>query len=92
MKITPEETELRGDFVLNNKKIEFDEVNKRIKELISDYLVRIAIYKDGWDSLYQDPEDKRFWELIFWRSEMQGGGPMLLHVLSEEEARQKYQF
>jgi hypothetical protein len=46
----------------------------------------------GWDVLYRDPRDGRFWELTYPHGDVQGGGPPRLHLLSVEELRGKYSF
>ena len=46
--------------------------------------------RGGWEVLYPEPRDGRFWELIYPHSQMQGGGPPRLHLLSSKEARAKY--
>jgi len=47
----------------------------------------ISADESGWLKLYQDPEDKRYWQLSFEHGEMQGGGPPSLILLSELEAK-----
>lgn len=69
-----------------------DSVTIRINELIRTHLTRIALSQDGWESLYRDPVDLRLWELTYPHSEMHGGGPPMLRVLSVQEAREKYTF
>jgi len=44
----------------------------------------------GWDILYRDPQDGRYWELIYPRSHMHGGGPPELRCLTPEETEKKY--
>ena len=51
---------------------------------------RLGITDGGWSALHFDPADGRLWELTFPESRLHGGGPPLLHVVSEEEAREKY--
>jgi hypothetical protein len=51
---------------------------------------RLGITDSGWSALHLDPGDGRFWELTFPEGHLHGGGPPLLRVVSEEEARQKY--
>lgn len=67
-----------------------DEQCERIYSLRNDYLRRITSDESGWDILYQDPEDMRYWELIYEHGELQGGGPPSLVLLSGTEARSKY--
>ena len=68
----------------------FEADNKRIETLIKDYLVKITTDETGWDVLYQDPEDNRYWELTYPESELHGGGAPVLRHLSVVEAHDKY--
>ena len=51
-----------------------DEVTKRIQQLVRDYLKKVATDRTGWEVLYRDPGDGRYWELSYhgrhsrWRS------------------------
>lgn len=44
----------------------------------------------GWDTLYYDPSARAFWEVIYPQSQMHGGGPRELRLLSEVAARARY--
>jgi hypothetical protein len=50
----------------------------------------IAVSANGWESLYRDPRDGRYWERFFPHGEMQAGGPESLRVLDLKEAQEKY--
>jgi hypothetical protein len=67
-----------------------DDTSRLIENLIHNRFAKLAVTADGWEALYQDPQDDRFWELTFPQGEMQGGGPRVLRVLSIEAARLKY--
>ena len=84
------ETELRGGWDIINSLVECDETSKRIEELISNHLIKIATNETGWDILFQDPADSRYWELTYPHSEWHGGGPPLLKNLSKDEVILKY--
>ena len=90
MKLKPNETELRGSWKLNGSSMIADDVCKRIEILISTYLTIISEDESGWNRLYQDLEDKRYWEHSYPQSEVHGGGPSLLRNLSPQEAKEKY--
>ena len=90
MKIQPTETQLTGRWLLQNGHVVADEICKRIDQLVQSYLVQLGVDESGWDVLYRDPTDGRFWELIYPQSELQGGGPPQLRCLSQNEARNKY--
>ena len=67
-----------------------DDVCKRIFALTESHLVKLGSDASGWDVVYRDPNDGRFWELIYPQSELFGGGPPQLRCLTTEEAEQKY--
>ena len=58
----------------------------RAAQLTAMKLVKLASRAGGWISLYRDPEDNRLWELSYPQSEMHGGGPPLLRVVSRIDA------
>lgn len=91
MKLKPNEIELRGSWELVGTSMKADDVSNRIESLISTYLTEIGEDESGWNKLYQDPEDKRYWELSYPESEMHGGGAPLLKNVSLQEAKGKYQ-
>lgn len=88
--INESETLITGKFIKNNGVVEGDEACKRIKLLVSQFLIRITSDESGWDTLYKDPNDNRYWELIYPQSELHGGGPPQLVCISNEEATRKY--
>ena len=90
MRIRPDETEVVGGWETVNGAVCADVATKRIEELTRTYLNRIAVSKNGWETLYQDPADLRFWELTYPDSEWHGGGPPTLKSLSMQEANSKY--
>jgi hypothetical protein len=90
MKLLNTENNLVGQWLFDNGKLHNDEVALRIDWLIHNYLKKLASDTTGWYVLYEDPNDKRFWELTYPHSELQGGGPPSLKQISIEEARQKY--
>ena len=77
--------------LLSNKKLITDSaVWDRIKWLTGHVFVLVGIEKKGgWEKLYRDPEDGRYWLLTYPFAELQGGGPpALIHrQLSESEIR-----
>ena len=66
----------------------------RINWLASEVLENVGVGKEsgGWEKLYRDPADGRYWLLTYPHGEMQGGGPPLLSNLSltEPEVKEKY--
>ena len=90
-KLKPEETILTGKWLIENGQIVGDETNDRIKDLIKFCLIKIKSDPSGWDSLYKDPSDERYWELTYPHSDWQGGGPLQLRLLSLTDLKEKYE-
>jgi hypothetical protein len=89
--LAPAEIELRGDWLVQqDRSVVADPTEQRIEWLTTQKLERIAIDSSGWEILYRDPGDGRLWELTYPRSEMHGGGPRRLRVLSRDEATARY--
>jgi Immunity protein 27 len=94
MKLRLDETDLVGKWIVQSDKMQTDAVCERIEWLVTNHLRKIATSKKwgDWETLYQDPDDGRYWERTYPQSEMQGGGPPRLSVLSREQAQVKYEF
>jgi Immunity protein 27 len=86
------ETELTGDWLVQNGRVKGDITCQRIEWLIKHYLRKVADSSEGggWETLYQDPNDTRYWERTYPQSEMHGGGPPRLRTLTIDEVKQKY--
>lgn len=87
MSIKPDERQLVGEWEPSAIGVRAGVVAKRIEYLIANELVEVAASKDGWSVLYQDKNDKRYWELTFPSSGLHGGGPPSLTCLSAEDAQ-----
>lgn len=85
------ETELVGSWVQQSGSVVADEVSKRIEFLTQNKLKKVASSDDGWDQLYIDEQDSRYWELSHPESDSHGGGAPLLKNLSQDEVKNKYQ-
>ncbi len=90
--IRPEENEIRCDWKLEDGRIVGSPECDRINTLVKSFLRKIASDASGWNKLYQDPSDGRFWELTYPSSHMHGGGPPLLVCISESDAHKRYNF
>jgi Immunity protein 27 len=91
--LAPEEVDLRGDWLVQkDRSVVGDATEQRIEWLATEKLERVANDWSGWEILYRDLRDGRFWELTYPQGEMHGGGPRRLHVLSHDEAAAKYSY
>lgn len=90
IRIKPNEIQLQGGLKAGDCPPEFDEVSERIFFLVQDYLIPITSDDSGWNCLYQDPADLRYWELSYPVSELHGGGAPSLKNISIEEVRVTY--
>ena len=93
-KIQSDETSLAGQWIEENGSVKADDVCERIDWLTKNCLKKMANSKKNgdWEIIYLDPEDGRYWEKTYPQSEMQGGGPATLICISEDEAKNKYDF
>src|ERR1051325_8426335 len=91
--LAPDECDLRGDWLVQkDRSVIADATEERIEWLTKHKLQSIAKDSSGWETLYRDPRDGRLWELTYPQSEMHGGGPRRLHVVSRDEAATKYSY
>jgi hypothetical protein len=90
MKLRPDESDLIGKWRRVGDAIEADSTARRIDRLIKDQLEKLGTDTSGWDVLYKDPNDGRFWELTYPDSYSEGGGPPRLTCVTVEVARDKY--
>lgn len=88
--LQPNEQRLEGQWLKVDAKVVADETARRIDELISTELTKVAASEDGWDTLYVDARDGRKWELTYPQKEWHGGGPPTLICVSDSYARAKY--
>jgi|SRR6266446_5058120 len=90
MKLQPSETDLVGQWRFEGGKVVADATCQRIEQLTREELQEFARDPTGWDVLFKDPNDGRFWELTYPQSEMHGGGPPRLTHVSAHEVAKKY--
>lgn len=86
----PEERQLVGAWIEVAGRRVHDQVDRRIFWLVSRRLTLRGTAHGGWDQLYQDPRDARYWELTFPQGSLHGGGPRLLTCVGADVAREKY--
>ncbi|WP_163444541.1 Imm27 family immunity protein [Flavobacterium columnare] len=82
---------LIGSWKMDDGKIIADEVCERIEKLVANYLEKVAVDKTGWEILYKDTTDNRYWLLTYPNSDWQGGGPPILKMLTQKEVTEKFE-
>lgn len=90
--INPEETKISGGWIETEGGVSTDETSNRIEYLTENHLEKLAVNESGWEILYRDPNDGRFWVKWFPQSEMHGGGPPELKVIEAKEAKKKFSY
>lgn len=83
--IREDEEEIVGHRIVRDGTVDGDEATKRINYLITEKLTRFA--SSGWETVFVDPNDGRYWLLYYPQSELHGGGPPALKHISEAEAK-----
>lgn len=83
----PDERQLTGQWTPGGVA---DAVDERIFWLVTKRLLPKGRSADGWDALFVDPRDGRFWELTFPQGSLFGGGPRQLTSMSPALADEKY--
>ena len=89
-RLLPTETEIIGRWIIDQGRTIADDASRRISQLINGYLIDVSASEDGWDRLYRDAADGRYWELTYPESSTHGGGPPRLTNISQGEAKSKY--
>lgn len=85
-----DEQVLVGRWLDRQGRVEKDEVAARIDFLVGNRLERIAASGDGWDVLFIDRNDGRFWELSYPDSQAHGGGAPMLKAIDAAAVKKKY--
>jgi hypothetical protein len=88
----PQEVALVGKWVAAEGRVVADATCQRIQTLVERVLERLVDHPNdqGWTTLFRDQRDGRFWELTYPESQLQGGGPPALHMLSPTEVESRY--
>jgi hypothetical protein len=87
-KLEAGEVLLRGEDMLG--KPNPGETTRRIRYLQENVLKKISTCDGGWNILYVDESDSRYWELFYPEANWKDVGPPSLRNISETEAKEKY--
>jgi len=82
---------LIGSWKMENGKVVADEVCQRIENLVKNCLRKVAVDKTGWEMLYKDSNDYRYWLLTYPNSDWNGGGPPTLKMITQTEVTEKFE-
>ena len=82
--LQPSELELTGRWLESDGNVIADSICERINWLVNNHLQKHSVSKCGWDVLFIDPTDGRYWLLSYPQSHWHGGGPPDLKVVSIE--------
>jgi hypothetical protein len=87
-----DENELVGRWCESEGKIQGDAVCRRIERLTGGILQFVQSHPEvgAWRRLFCDTSDGRYWERYYPQSELHGGGPPALRLLSDEELATEY--
>lgn len=90
MNLLPNEVALAGTWNFTNGQLIADATCIRIAKIVKSFLIFLGRDASGWDAIYLDPADGRYWELTYPQSELAGGGPPRLECLKKSVALEKY--
>lgn len=92
--ITSDESVIEGRLLMDGAILLADASEKRIDKLVKTWLIHLSDdpASGAWLRLYKDPTDGRLWELSYPQSEMQGGGPRRLRVITPADAAQVFRW
>ena len=91
IELKSDEIILVGTWKIDNAKIVADEVCQRIEKLVTNHLRKVDVDKTGWEKLYIDSNDNRYWLLTFPNSDWNGGGPQTLKMITQTEVTEKFE-
>ena len=89
-KISGNETLIECAWEVVEDQITSSSACERIEWLISDILKLVKVDKAGWEKLFQDTADNRYWLLFYPQAELHGGGPACLMEISYKEATLRF--
>lgn len=90
--IDPSEEKITGEWIESGEDVVRDENCNRVIYLTENYLEELVVDSPNWEILYRDPKDGRFWVKTYPQSNLHGGGPPELEVISKEEARKRFEY
>jgi hypothetical protein len=89
MQLLENEIELKGAWHEEGSGVVANEVCVRIQWLVENSFKEIASL--NWETVYQDINDSRFWLLTYPQSNMHGGGPPSINIITNSQVKEKLQ-
>ncbi len=88
--LKPSEKFIEGKWVFTGDSVVADDMCHRIDFLKKNILIKMATDASGWQVLYKDPGDGRYWELSYPDSGWHGGGAPALKCIDHDTAKREY--
>lgn len=88
--IHADEVEIRGLWFADGGRMTSDDACKRVQRLTAEYLQEVARAKRGWEKLYRDPVDGRYWEISYPFGGGQAAGPATLRCVELAAVQERY--
>ena len=88
--LQPDETIVKGEWITSGEQVSANKSCLRIEWLIKNRLNKVAISRDGWEALYEDPKDNRQWILYYPNREHHNGGAPCLRLAKNSETQYNF--
>ena len=88
--LLPHETLIHGRWNIHGNQVSASESCLRIEWLLKHKLRKIALSIDGWEALYEDPNDSRKWILYYPEGELHNGGPPSIRLATHKEIQSNF--
>ena len=81
---------IKGNWLVVDEKIVGDSICEIIENMIANNLDEVGNREGGWITLFKEKTTGKFWERTFPESNMHGGGPPQLELLSKNDIKERY--
>lgn len=88
--IESDRTEYIGGRYFKDGVMYADEITEFIHRETACHLDQLGADETGWNLLYRDRRDSRYWEMTYPKSYLQGAGPPALRLLTLEEVKARF--